>query len=274
MKQNRWNFVGLVLAIGVLAAAVSCGGDGGGGGGGSSNIAGNVSSVSTASSTSGRASWLVRLASEVVGFARKAYAQVVGVDDVEVFAGRGTDLTDEDGDFDVDAPTGDVTVRFRKDDCEAEVDLPDVADGSSIDLADVDFDCDTANPAEIAESFEAVVRNKPASPSGNLSVCVDLGSGFRNRVVKIAGAEFQGGTFESLAEEDRIAVSGVREGQGQPSALDADVVTILGANGGDPCSGDLLPTATATTIPGGTETPGPTNTPEPTATPTATETPE
>ena len=267
MKKNRWNFIALVLAIGVVAAAVSCGGDGGGGGGGSSSIAGNVSSVSAASSTSGRASWLVRLASEVIGFARKAYAQVVGVEDVEVFAGRGTDLTDDDGDFDIDAPTGDVTVRFRKDDCEAEVDLPDVADGSSINLEDVDFDCDTANPAEIAESFEAVVRNKPGSPNGNLTVCVDLGSGFRNRVVKIQGAEFQGGTFEDLEEEDRIAVAGVREGQGAPSALDADLVTILGPNGGDPCSGDPLPTATATETPDGTETP------EPTATPTATETP-
>ena len=275
MKRFSLQFASLALVLGIAAASIHCGGDGGGGGNGSSNIAGNVSSVSTADSRSSRGSRLVQLAAELVGFARKAYAQVVGLEDVEVSAGRGTDLTGSDGNFDIDAPSGDVTVHFQKDDCEGDVVLTDVADGSNLDLEDVDLDCDSARPDRIAESFEAVVRNKPGSPNGNLSVCVDIGTGFRNRVVKLQGATFSGGTFDDLEEGDSVGVTGIREGQGAPSALDADTITLLGPSGGDPCDGPVPPTATpeVTGTPGPTNTPGETNTPEPTATPTPTATP-
>lgn len=254
----RRDFTALALVVGLAAVSANCGGDGGGGGGGSSRIGGNVSSVTTANANA-RESWLARAFENVMVFARKAYAQVTGVDGVEVSAGRGSDLTDADGDFDVDAPAGDVKVKFHKDDCDAEVDLPDVASGAALTLENVAFDCASVHPDRIEETFEAIVRNKPGSPNGNLTVCVDLGSGFRSRVVKIKDATFAGGTFDDLEERDRIAVTGVREGQGAPSALDAELVTLLGPSGGDPCGGDPIP---------------PTATPEPTSTPTPTSTPE
>jgi hypothetical protein len=150
------------------------------------------------------------------------------------------------------------------------VQLPDIPADATLDLQDVDFSsCNDAQPAKIAETFSGVIRNVPSSSNGNLNVCVNSGGEHRVRVVKLQDATFKDAngddaSFEDLEEGQFIEAVGEREGQGLPSALDADTVQILGAGNASTCSG--IPTETPT------QTPTVTTTPEPTATPTPTPT--
>ncbi|MGH7821873.1 MAG: hypothetical protein ACREQ9_19085 [Candidatus Binatia bacterium] len=260
----------LLAALG-LAALLSarCGGDGGGGSG-SSTIDGNVSQAPSAAVDPTPRSWLAWIGEEVVGLAKRAIAQGRGLEGIRVTARRGgaeaSDVTDGNGAFDLGgAPTGDVTVSFEQGNCSADGSLPDVAASSTITLADVDIsDCDDARPGSVAESFVAVVQNKPASPNGNLNVCVNSGGEIRTRVVKLQNAAFEDGgsgkdSFQELAEGDRIEAIGEREGLGAPSALDADVVRILATDEPGDCAALVEPTATPTEP--APETPTPTETP-------------
>lgn len=278
------NFVVLPAALCLVVGLSACGGgddDDGSGGGGGVAIEGNLSSAPTASLERTERSLFAKIVDEVVVFVREAYAQVAGIEGVEVSAGGGSDVTDANGAFQITGlPSGDLLVRFRQNTCDASVAIGEVVEDSSLTIENVDFDCSSAAAERVLETFDAVVRNKPGSANGNLTVCIETAGDFRNRAVKLQGATFAGGTFETLQEGDRVELTGIREGIGTPSALAAQLVTIEGPAGGDPCSGDPSPTetpgsgATPTETPGAgaTETPEATatETPEPTATPTQT----
>jgi hypothetical protein len=264
----------LIPLLGILAfvlAAAHCGDGGGGGGSGSARVTGNVSSGPSAALEPPERSWFAWIRQGLrTGL---AFAQGAGnVDDILVTVRRGnrsgSTQTNASGDFDIgNAPTGDVTVTFQKDDCTADGDLPDVTRNSTITLEDVDVsDCDNARPARVEETFDAVVRNKPGSPNGNLNVCVDSGGQIRTRVVKIQDATFEDAgsgrdSFAELEEGDRITVTGTREGLGAPSALDATTVGIVSSGSPGDCEVLLTPTATPTGTPEETATPTPSPTP-------------
>jgi len=250
----------------IVALAIGCGGGGGGGRSDTSTVNGNVSSAS-ASIQPVRRSWLAWANEELLGFAKRVFAQAsTALDGIQVQAGGASGITDAQGDFALPgAPTGNVTVVFARGNCQGEVVLPDVTRNAVVTFEDVDFDCTGARPAKVTETFRGVIRNVPGSPNGNLNVCVVSGGGQRTRVVKIKKATFQdsGGaaaTFGDLNEGQLIEAAGEREGLGTSSALDADTVQILGAGNADDCSGQSTPT------------PEPTGTPEPTTTATATPT--
>ena len=280
MKIVR-DFVILPAALGLVIGLGACGSsddDDAGGGGGGVAIDGNLSSAPTVSLERAERSLFARVVDEVVVFVKDAYAQVSGVEGVEVSAGGDSDLTDPNGSFELSGlPSGDLLVRFRQNTCDTSVPLGEVVEDSRLTLENVDFDCNSAAAERVLETFDAVVRNKPGSANGNLTVCIESAGSFRNRAVKLQGATFAGGTFETLQVGDRVELTGIREGIGTPSALAAQLVTIEGPAGGDPCAGDPTPTTTPGNGGGDpTETPDPaaTETPEPTETPEATGTPE
>ena len=258
MTRTRLLVFGGTLTVLVL---IGCGG-GGGGGGQVSTIKGDVATASTASLERRSRGWLAWVGEQAWGLARAFADATLG--GIRVQAGAVTGSTDDSGQFDLGgAPTGDVTVTFSRGGCEGEVVLPDVTAGSTLKLHAVAFDCTGARPSKVTETFQAVIINKPASPNGNLNVCVASGGGHRTRVVKIKDAAIKDATgnpadFSNLAEGDLIEASGDREGLGASSALDASTVTILGAGNPVSCQGQATPT------PAATETPEPTATPTPT----------
>lgn len=246
------------LVAGILAAAVTvgCGGGGGGVESGTAVIGGNVSSSSAAVQGEKR-TWLAWLADEVLGVVKQAYAAAVGGLDVSVEGPgrRASAVTDDGGNFSVGgAPTGDVSVVFSRGNCRASVPVSDVSNGSTLDLRDVTVSCNSARVRQLAETFQGVLLNKPASPNGNLNVCASGGGGNHVRAVKTrSGATFENTSFEDLQEGDLLEVSGEREGIGAFSALEASLVRVIGS--GDTGNCQSLPTPT----------------PEPTATPTPVE---
>src|SRR5882724_3046378 len=257
----------------VVATALGCGGGGGGGGGSTARITGNVTDATTSARESAHTTWLARLGEELLGLARRAYAAVddtLGGITVKVKKGSSESdgLTDDGGDFDVPgAPSGDVTVSFGRGNCEASLPIPDVADGSTIDLQDVSVNCDNAHPDKIVETFEGVILNKPNSPNGNLNVCAFGGGGNHIRAVKTTDADFVGTSFADLAEGDIIQSTGTRAGNGANSTLFATSVQKVGTSSTGNCGNIPTPTPEPTT----TATPEGTATPE--STPTTTPTP-
>jgi hypothetical protein len=272
--RSRWQM--LVLA-GALAAATTlgCGGGGGGGGGGTARITGNVADATTSARETAHTTWLARLGEELLGLARRAYAAVddtIGGIAVKVKKGSSESdgLTDDQGDFDVPgAPSGDVTVSFGRGNCEASLPIPDVVDGSTIELQDVSVDCDNAQPDKFVETFQGVILNKPGSPNGNLNVCAFGGGGNHIRAVKTTDADFVGTSFDDLAEGDIIESTGTRAGNGANSTLFATSVQKVGTSSTGNCGTIPTPTVepTTTATPEGTTTPTETATPEPTQTP-------
>lgn len=255
LNGRMWTGAAAAAILTVSLGLHACGDDGGGSG--SSQISGNVSGASTAARPANERSWLAWIGEEVLGFAKRAVAQVPGI---TVSAGSASDVTDETGAFDLPgAPTGDVTVSFEEDGCEAGATLPDVVAGSNIAMNDVSLNCNqVAGIGSLAEVFPAVVQNAPSSPNGNLNVCVNSGGRIRTRVVKMQSATIAGGSFEDLQRGTAITADGEREGLGTNSALDADTITITGQGSVEDCEG----------LPAETPTPTPTGTPEPTATAT------
>ena len=293
MGSSRMTLGAWMVFAAVAVASVGCGDGGSGGNGpaGTSSIGGNVSTAETTSRRSSERSALAWLAEEVLGFARKAYAQVTGVGDIEIeIVGEGGrsagGTTDDGGNFDVpDAPVGNLNVHFRRDGCEATIPLLDVPGGARIVLVNVALACDSAQPESVTESFEGVVTHKPSSPNGNVQVCLAVGDVSRERTVKVKDASFETAdgleaSFDDLAVGDQVAIEGAREGQGGSSAIDASVVTLLGPADENPCAPvSATPTEPAleTPTPDGTGTPEATATvglETPTAEPTTTATPE
>jgi hypothetical protein len=271
MNQHRREWA--VLYGGILltvALAAGCGGGGGGGGNGggqSSTIQGNMSSAPSASNQLERRRWLAWASEQIFGLARRAFAQSSSdLSGVQVSAsGFGgsqvTDMSNDQGAFALPrSPTGNVTVVFSRGRCQGEVVLPDMTKDAVVTMEDVDFDCTGAHPAKVSETFQGVVRNVPASPNGNLNVCVVSGGGMLTRVVKLQDTAIQdaNGTptsFNNLERGQLIQASGEREGLGTSSTLDADIVKILSAGHADDCAAGETPTPVATETSEPTETP-------------------
>lgn len=274
MNRDRQTWQrGLAAAALVVATTAGCGGGGGGGGGGNATVSGNVTNASTSERQSEKRTWLAFLGEEVIGLARRAYAAVdssLGGITVRVSAGgdESDGVTGDNGDFDVSSPSGDVTVRFARGSCDASLSLPDVAEGSAIDLQNVTVNCNDANPGKVAETFQGVILNKPGSPNGNLNVCAFGGGGNHTRAVKTSGAEFVGTSFADLAVGDLIESTGERAGNGGNSTLFATSVRKVGTSSTGQCAGIATPTPEPTETPEGTVTPEATATSTPTATPT------
>ena len=259
---------GIALTV---ALAVGCGGGGGGGGGGgqSSTIQGNMSSAPSASLQPELRRWLAWASEEILGLARRAFAQSssdLGGVQVRASGANGsgvTDTSDDQGNFALPgSPTGNVTVVFSRGRCQGEMILPDMTNDAVVTLEDVDFDCTGARPAKVAETFQGVIRNVPGSPNGNLDVCAASGGGNITRVVKLNNTAIQdaNGTptsFNNLEKGQLIEADGEREGLGTSSTLDADIVTILSAGHSDDCSAENTPTPETTETPAPTETPTP-----------------
>ncbi len=276
MDAGRRSFVaGGVFAVALL---VGCGGGGGGGGGSNTVVDGNVSTATTAASDRGERRWLAWIGEEIVGLAKRVYAQATdtSLEGIEVtVSGDGdtvTTTTGVGGTFSLgSAPNGNVIAAFSRDSCAGQIALPDVTTTSTVTLENIVFDCAGARPARVSESFQGVARNKPSSQSESLSVCVSSGGSSRTRTVLIQGATFQNDNgneipFSDLLAGDRILVTGARQGLGTSSTVDAQVVRILGGGSSDPCGGSFGPTPTSTP----TTTSAATATATPTATPTET----
>jgi hypothetical protein len=263
MRSRRFGLRLVCVAVLVgTPLGLGCGGGGGGGGGGGSGrgtavITGNLSSVSTAALSAEKRSWLAWAGEELLGLARRAYAANTGRGGVtvDIVGPRGSSSTDTDsnGRFGIaNAPTGDLTVSFARDNCNASIALNDVTDGSTLDIRNVAINCDKATVAELDEIFQAVIENKPASPNGNLNVCAFGGGGNHIRAVKTRRSDFEnsGGdplTFMDLQEGDLIEVTGERAGIGANSAVDASNVTLI-SSGNDTgnCAGLAAPTPSPT----------------------------
>ena len=270
MNPRAWNARALGLAVLVFAAlAPGCGG--GSGGSDSSTVKGNLSSAPSASIGRERRSWLAWVGEEAFGLGRRAFAVTgLGGVQVQVSSVNATDsgTTDDQGDFDVSSPTGDVTVTFNRGSCHGVVALPDMTRNATVTLQDVDFTCGSAQPAKVEETFQGVVRHVPGSANGNLSVCVTSGGGGRTRIVKLKDATIESANgFADLAVGQLVEAAGQREGLGTSSALDADTVKILGSGNSDDCSGQPTPTPNETSTPEPTTTGTPTETETPTPTP-------
>ena len=264
MKRVR-SIAVAACAAGALVWA-GCGG-GGGSGGDTATVGGNVSSASTALRESAHRSWLAWVGEEVVGLARRAYAAAAvdrspGQITVTVTAGgrQESTMTGNDGNFTVGgAPAGDVDVVFSRGNCTASVPLDDVEAGSTIDLQDVSLDCDRAHPGKVAETFQAVLRNQPASLHGNLNVCATTNGNPHVRAIDTSSStqfEDSGGSPidpSSLKDGDLLDLSGDRAGIGANSTLEATLVKRIGSGDADAC-GAATPTPTTPMTP--TATPG------------------
>src|SRR5947208_1763746 len=103
-RERAALYGGIALTV---ALAAGCGGGGGGGGGGgqSSTIQGNMSSAPSASLQFERRRWLAWASEEILGLARRAFAQSssdlsgVQVSASSVNGSRATDMSDDQGDF-------------------------------------------------------------------------------------------------------------------------------------------------------------------------------
>ncbi len=270
-----------LVAAGVLAVAllVGCGGGGGGGGGSNVVVDGTVATASTVASDRNERRWLAWIGEEIVGLAKRVYAQATNtsLDGIEVtVSGNGdtvTATTGVNGTFSFgSAPNGNVTAAFSRDSCAGQVSLPDVTTTSVVTLENIVFDCAGARPARVSETFQGVARNKPASQSEALSVCVSSGGSSRTRVVLIQGATIENDNgneipFSDLLAGDRILVTGARQALGTSSTVDAQVVRVLGGGSSDPCGGSFGPTPTSTPTTTSAATATATPTPTPTETP-------
>src|SRR2546423_14910386 len=111
----------------IVALTVGCGGGGGGGRSDTSTVNGNVSSAS-ASIQPVRRSWLAWANEELLGFAKRVFAQAsTALDGVQVQAGGEAEITDPPGGF---APPGaaprNVNGTLCRGDVPGEVGLPHV----------------------------------------------------------------------------------------------------------------------------------------------------
>jgi hypothetical protein len=231
MTQSRWfgrSLAALVVAGGLF---VACGGDDDDSslGGtvldpGGSTITGDLASANTNGDTS------------LAGFT------------VEAESDRAvTATTDAAGGFTLtDAPTGNLLVTFTRGACSASFALSNVISRSSFTLGGITIACNSATVGSIAETFRAVINDDPPGPATPINACVRVGDDNQFRLVDGSSASItdQGGapaTFELLAEENLIEVTGNRPAVGEAGTLDATLIHIVEGDVIDPCSRDGLP---------------------------------
>ena len=231
MKQPRWSGRSLAAVMVAGGLFIACGGDDDDStlGGtvldpGGSTIAGDIATANTNGDTS------------LAGFT------------VEAESDRAvTATTDAAGGFTlIDAPPGDLLVTFTRGACSSSFVLSNVISRSSLTLGGIAIACSSATVGSIAETFRAVINDDPPGPATPINACVRVGDDNQFRLVdgSTASVTDQGGTpatFELLAEENLIEVTGNRPAVGEAGTLDATLIHIVEGDVIDPCSRDGLP---------------------------------
>lgn len=255
----------------LLLCIVGCGG-GGGSAGPSSRVDGIITSASTSAVDSPRRIWVAWVAETVVGLARRAYAAAAGSNTtlngitVTVAAGgrQQSQDTDSGGFFSIDqAPTGDVTVSFRRGACSGTVPLSDVEDSSHVSFNRTTVDCNTVTPQSIGERFEGILQGAPGAQSGTLQVCAfAAGVAHPRAVATDSGTAFENSdgsstSFSEFRQGDLIEATGTRAGTGPNTTLNAGTIRRIAASQASRCR---LPD-TPTPAPTATPRPSPTKTP-------------
>ncbi len=229
MTQPRWfgrSFAAVVVAGGLF---IACGGDDDSTLGGTvlepggSTITGDLASANTNGDTS------------LAGFT------------VEAESDRAvTATTDAAGGFTlVDAPTGNLLVTITRGACSASFALSNVISRSSFTLGGITIACNSATVGSITESFRAVTNDDP-TPAFEINACVRVGDDNQFRDVDGSNATVtdQAGnpaSFELLAEENLLEITGTRPAVGEAGTLDATLIHIVEGDVIDPCSRDGLP---------------------------------
>ena len=140
-------------------------------------------------------------------------------------------------------PVGDVTVRFARGACRAELGLADVTNNARLTLTDVVFDCASAKPSRVDETFQGVLENRLTDRVAVFRSCAAVGTGNRARVIKtdtetlFEDSDGRSIDFSELAPGDVIEASGYRENLGAPSSIVAGNVQRLARGQRDLCSG-------------------------------------
>jgi len=256
MRRSRG--VGFAWALPVLAVALAlgCGTDRHGSPGpGGSTFTGTVSNASTASAASRRSTWLAWLGEELLGFARTALAQVsdTSLGGITVIArGDGrevSDLTDSSGRFTItDAPTGEVTMVFRRGSCEGSLPIGGVISTSTLTLVSASFVCSsgsdvgTVTVADLGESFVGVTREQPSDRS-QVRLCTRVGNDDVTRSVSApvsATIVDSGGgpaTFSDIQKHDQLQIDGFRSAPGDSFGFDTQRIQIQQRDVTDQCAG-------------------------------------
>lgn len=251
---------------------------------GRTTLKGNVSQASTAAA-SGERSWLVWMRNGLRSLLGVAHADN-GLEGILVVAsaegGEDADTTDASGSFELrHVPSGDVTVTFQRDDCEASLLLESVVEDAEVALQEVDFACDTVEPSAIVERFRGVVTGDGGPEGEELTVCVRSGDSHQPRVVSTEETKFEDANGEPMAAEDLregdlVRIRGPRDQVDGSPDMSAHSVRLVASDQENHCPAPT-PAPEDTPTPGGAETPVPTDTPGSpggTATPATTGTPE
>ena len=158
-----------------------------------------------------------------------------------------TATTDAAGGFTlVDAPTGNLLVTFTRGACSASFALSNVISRSSFTLGGIAIACNAATVGSITESFRAVTNDDPVDSDRSINACVRVGDDNQFRDVDGSNATVtdQAGnpaSFELLAEENLLEITGTRPAVGEAGTLDATLIHLIEGDVIDPCSRDGLP---------------------------------
>ena len=255
MRASRAGAYAAALPLLVVVLAFGCGHDRNASPGpGGSTFIGNVSNASTSALSLKRNTWLAWLREELIGFARPAYAQTPdntlgGITVIVRGGGRElSDLTDNSGNFRIDdAPTGEVTVLFRRGSCQGALPIGGVVSSATMTLSGVSFVCTpgsdvgTVTFGSLEEHFLGVTRDNP-SDATNVRLCTRVGNDDVLRTVDLSHASVfdtngNAATFGDIAEHDRLLIDGFRNAPGDTFTYDAHRVDIQEHNVTDECAG-------------------------------------
>jgi len=246
--------VAFAAALVLAASAFACGKDRHGSPGpGGSTVTGNVANAATASVMPSRSTWLAWLGEQIFGFARPAYAQardttLGGITVIVRGGGRElSDLTDSNGNFSIaDAPTGEITIIFRRGSCEGSLPVGGVISSSTLTLVDASFICSPGSDVgdvsltDLDERFLGVMRDDPSDPN-SIRLCTRVGNDDVERFVAASNdIEDSNGnqtSFSSLDRHDRLQIDGFRSDAGDNFTFDTQRIQVQQHDVTDDCAG-------------------------------------
>jgi len=253
MRSSRAACSALALPLLGAALVLGCGKDRNSSPGpGGSTIMGSVSNATTAS-LSKPSRWFAWLREDVLGLARPALAATdTTLGGITVIARGGgrelSDLTDSAGGFQiVDAPTGEVTIIFRRGSCEGSLPIGGVISSSTLTLSGVGFVCNPGSNVgnvtfgSLAERFTGVVRDDPPAQN-NLRLCTRVGSDDVLRSISALSASVTDSagnptTFSAVTQHDQLLINGFRSGADDNFTYNTQSLTIQERNVTDECAG-------------------------------------
>ena len=222
-SQSRRALLGAAALL-VTVLAFGCGKDSPGPG--ASTVSGNVSTATTGLDVSLRGITVIARGS----------------------GGETSDITDSAGGFILSgAPTGEISLTFRRGSCEAALAFGGVISSSTLTISNVSFNCPsgtaTVSAGGVSEKFLGVVRGEPSSPDADMKVCTRVGSDDRSRHITPDGASVQdqGGqptTFSDIQKRDLLEVQGDRSGPGNSFDFHVQNIRIQQRDTQDVCNDD------------------------------------